>query len=269
MDFVRALRESWPLLLTGLRLTVLISLASIAIGLVLGFASCLMGLSRHLVPRLISKVYVWVIRGTPMLVQAFIVYFGLPQLVQLAVPGFRISAFIAGLITLSLNAGAYLSEIFRGGFLAVEPGQVEAARSLGLSSARTTWRIVIPQALRVATPSMVNQFIITIKDTSILSVIGLAEQVNRAKVYVGASYQFFATYVLVAACYLVVISILVVISRWVERRLAYDRDDTPSTGWQTKQPLVDPPGSRPFDAPRSWEGVARLRFAPTRQEGTT
>ena len=267
MDFLRVLTESWPLLLTGLRMTVLISLASIAIGMVLGFFSCLMGLSRHLVPRLISKVYVWVVRGTPMLVQAFIVYFGLPQLVQLAVPGFRISAFLAGLITLSLNAGAYLSEIFRGGFLAVDSGQVEAARSLGLSSARTTWRIVIPQALRVATPSMVNQFIITIKDTSILSVIGLAELVNRARVYVGASYQFFATWVLVAAYYLVVISILMVVSRWVERRLAYDRDDAPGPGRRAQQPLVDPPGSRPFDAPGAAGGVRRPGSAPIRQEG--
>jgi len=225
VNFGKVLSEAWPLLLQGLGTTVLIAVISIVLGLILGFGSCMMGMDKHRVWRAISKTYVWVIRGTPMIVQAFIVYFGMPQVIQLVIPSFRIDSFTAGIITLSLNAGAYLSEIFRGGIQAVDPGQVEAARSLGLSSPRTTFRIVLPQAIRIAIPSMVNQFIVTIKDTSILSVIGLAEIVNRAKQYVGTTYQFFATYVLVAVGYLIIISILMVVSQRVEGWLSADKKE--------------------------------------------
>lgn len=223
MDFLRTLNESTPLLMQGIKLTITISLLSLLIGMVIGFFSCLMGMSKNPILKGISGVYIWIIRGTPMLVQAFIVYFGFPQLIQLVSPGFRIDAYTAGLITLSLNAGAYLSEIFRGGISAVPPGQTEAARSLGLSKSRTMIKVVLPQAIKVAIPSMVNQFIITVKDTSILSVIGLAEVVNKAKVYVGKSYQFFATYILVAVYYLVVISILMLLSKYLEKKMTYGR----------------------------------------------
>ena len=224
MDFIRTITESTPLLLEGIKITILISVISILIGIAIGFVACVMGLSKNIILRSISAVYVWVIRGTPMIVQAFIVYFGMPQIVQRFVdPAFRIEAFTAGVITLSLNAGAYLSEIFRGGITAVPKGQTEAARSLGLSKTRTMFKVVLPQALKIAIPSMVNQFIITIKDTSILSVIGLADVVNKAKVYVGKSYQFFATYILVAVYYLVVISILMVISKYLEKKINYER----------------------------------------------
>ncbi len=220
MDLARVIVEAWPLLLQGLGMTVLISVIAIVLGLIVGFVSCMMDRSSYRVLRALSKIYVWLIRGTPMMVQALIIYFGMPMLIQLVIPGFRIDVFPAALITLTLNAGAYLSEIFRGGIQAVDQGQIEAARSLGLSSARTMWRIVLPQALRIAIPSMVNQFIVTIKDTSILSVIGLAELVNKAGQYVGSTYQYFATYVLVAAAYLVILSILMVVSRRVEKRLS-------------------------------------------------
>ena len=223
MDFVRTINEATPLLLDGIKLTILISLLSLIIGMVIGFISCIMGMSRNWLLKGISAVYVWIIRGTPMLVQAFIIYFGVPQLIQLMNPDFRIKAFTAGVITLSLNAGAYLSEIFRGGISAIPVGQTEAARSLGLSKTRTMIKVVLPQAVKVAIPSMVNQFIITIKDTSILSVIGLAEIVNKAKVYVGKSYQFFASYILVAVYYLIVISILMLISKYLEKKMSYGR----------------------------------------------
>ncbi len=223
MDFLRAIRESTPLLLQGIQLTVLISLLSLLIGMIIGFISCLMGMSKNIILRGISAVYVWIIRGTPMIVQAFIVYFGMPQVIQLFIADFRIDAFSAGLITLSLNAGAYLSEIFRGGISAVPKGQIEAARSLGLSATQAMLKVVLPQAFKIAIPSLVNQFIITVKDTSILSVIGLADIVNKAKIYVGKSYQFFATYILVAVYYLVVISILMVISKCLEKKLNYER----------------------------------------------
>ncbi len=224
MDFVKVFHEATPLLLNGLKLTIGIALLAIALGMVIGFLSCIMGMAKNPILRAISAVYVWLIRGTPMLVQAFFVFYAIPQLVKVMTgTAFTLTPFAAGAITLSLNAGAYISEIFRGGIQAVPRGQTEAARSLGLSSAKTMLRVVLPQAFKIAIPSLVNQFIITVKDTSILSVIGLAEVVNRAKQYVGSTYSFFATYVYVGALYLVVISLLMVLSRRIEKRMSYDR----------------------------------------------
>ena len=222
MDFTRVLADATPLLLMGLKVTVLISLISIALGIVIGLIMCLFGTAKNRILRAISAVYIWVVRGTPMIVQAFIVYFGLPQIISMFSPGFRLSAFTAGVITLSLNAGAYLAEIFRGGISAVSNGQIEAARSLGLSSGKTFRKVVLPQAIKIAIPSMVNQFIITIKDTSILSVIGLADIVNKAKIYVGSTYLFFETYVMVAIYYLIIISILMILSKHVEKKFNYE-----------------------------------------------
>ncbi|MCQ2354635.1 MAG: amino acid ABC transporter permease [Clostridia bacterium] len=223
MDFLKVLKEATPMLIEGVRLTIGISLLSLMIGVIVGLLSCIMGMSKNPVLKGISAVYIWLIRGTPMIVQAFVVYFGVPQLIQKMVPGFTLTAFVAGVITLSLNAGAYLSEIFRSGIEAVDPGQIEASRSLGVSSRITMTRIVLPQAFKITIPSLVNQFIITIKDTSILSVIGMAELVNKAKIYVGSTYQFFATYILVAVYYLVIISVLMIVSKFVEKKFSYDK----------------------------------------------
>ena len=223
MDFGRVFHEAMTLLLEGLRLTVIVSLISIAIGMVIGLVTCLMKMSKNIVLKAIANIYIWIIRGTPMLVQALIVFFGMPQLIQLTInPSFRMDALTAGIITLSLNAGAYLAEIYRGGIMAVPKGQTEAARSLGLSQGQTMWKVVLPQALKFSIPALVNQFIITIKDTSILSVIGLAEIVNKAKTYVGSTYVYFATYAVVALLYLVVISLLMILSSYIEKKLKYE-----------------------------------------------
>lgn len=211
------------MLLDGIKITIGIALLSILIGMVLGLITCLMGMSKSKILKFIAAVYVWIIRGTPMIVQAFLVFFAMPQVVQIFIPDFRIVAFQAGVITLSLNAGAYMSEIFRGGIEAVPKGQTEAARGLGMTWGKTMTKVVLPQAFKFSIPSLVNQFIITVKDTSILSVIGLGEIVNKAKTYVGTSYQFFATYILVALFYLVVISILMIISKQVEKKFSYDK----------------------------------------------
>ena len=223
MDFSRVYEEATPLLLDGLGTTVVISVLAILIGLVIGLITCFLGRSKFIVFRAIAAAYVWCIRGTPMIVQAYLVFFAIPQVVQTFSPGFTITAFTAGLITLSLNAGAYMSEIFRGGISAVSKGQIEAARSLGLSQSRTMLKIVLPQAFKISIPSLVNQFIITVKDSSILSVIGLADIVNQAKVYVGSTYDFFPAYITVAVYYLVFISILMVISKFIEKKFSYDK----------------------------------------------
>lgn len=223
MDFTRVFENATPMLLSGLKITVIISVLSILLGLVIGLLVCFMGRSKNIILKGISFIYVWCIRGTPMIVQAFLVFFAFPQVIQIFQPDFKIDAFTAGLITLSLNAGAYMSEIFRGGISAISNGQIEAARSLGISQSRTMLKIVLPQAFKISIPSLVNQFIITIKDSSILSVIGLADLVNQAKVYVGASYDFFPTYITVAAYYLIILSILMILSKILEKKLGYDK----------------------------------------------
>ena len=222
MDFSRVLNEAFPLLLDGLKLTVLVSLASIAIGMVIGLFVCLMKMSKNIVLRAIAGVYIWIIRGTPMLVQALIVFLGVPQLIQLVISDFRFDAITAGIITLSLNAGAYLAEIYRGGIMAVPKGQSEAARSLGLSKSKTMRKVILPQAFKFSVPSLVNQFIITIKDTSILTVIGMAEVVNKAQQYVGSTFVYFETYSIVALMYLAIISLLMILSNYIEKKLKYE-----------------------------------------------
>ena len=223
MDFGRVIREATPLLLQGLRYTIIVSLLGIIIGIVIGLFVCLMKMSNNKILRAIAGTYIWIIRGTPMLVQSYVVFFGFPQLIQMFVPGFRLDAFTAGVITLSLNAGAYLAEIFRSGIQAVPKGQTEAARSLGLSSTKTMMKVVLPQAFKITIPSLVNQFIISVKDTSILSAIGLAELTNMTKQYVGKSFEFFASYVYLAAYYLVFVSLLMLLSNYIEKRLKYER----------------------------------------------
>ena len=230
------------MLLRGLWVTMQITVVSLVMAVVLGLVSCLMGISQVAVLRWLSKGYVWLIRGTPLLVQVFFVYFGFPQLIQsighsmtgadagsisgtvgAALANFRISAFTASFVTLSLNAGAYMSEIFRGGIQAVPPGQMEAARSLGLSKSRAMYRVILPQALRICVPSLVNQFIITLKDTSIVSIISLQEIVYNARIYIGRTMQSFGTWIVVGAMYLLIITVLSAFSRHVEKRLDNDR----------------------------------------------
>ena len=215
MDFFSLLKESLPLLGQGLVLTLQLSALSLAIAMVLGIGASLLGMSKHAPLRAINAVYVSIIRGTPLMVQGFFIYFGLT-----GVLGVRISAFAAGTIALSLNAGGYLSEIFRGGIQAVDPGQREAARSLGLSARQTTWRIIIPQAIRICIPSVVNQWCITIKDTSISSVIGLAELTKMGQQIIARTYQSFQVWIIVGVMYFAVIWLLTLAARYVERKVS-------------------------------------------------
>ena len=157
-----------------------------------------------------------------MLVQAFYIYFAMPVLLNMILgTDVRIDVFTASLITLTLNAGAYMSEIFRGAIESVNKGQMEAARSLGLSYSKAMVKIILPQAVRICLPSLVNQCIITLKDSTILYAIGLQEIMYYGKIYVGRTYETLATYTLIAILFLIIISILTIISRYIERRIKY------------------------------------------------
>ncbi|MDR2952182.1 MAG: amino acid ABC transporter permease [Treponema sp.] len=223
MNFLQVFKEVLPLLALGVVITVETTVTALLIALALGLFFCLLGMSRIAVFRHIAKAYIWVIRGTPLLVQVFFVYFGVPQLIQSVGFNFRLTPFAAGIITLSMNAGAYIAEIFRGGIQAIDHGQMEAARSLGLSHYRAMFRIILPQAVRVSIPALVNQFIISLKDTSIISIISLADIVYQARIYIGRTMQSFATWTIVGLVYLVIITLLSQLSTRVEKKLDYGR----------------------------------------------
>ena len=219
-NLVETFVEASPLLFNGLKTTLYVTVVALIIAMVLGIVVCLINMSKFKVLRAIAKFYIWLIRGTPMLVQAFYIYFAIPQLIQLVTgSAFRIDVVTASLIALTLNAGAYIAEIFRGAIQSVPKGQMEASRSLGLSYGATMVRVILPQAVRICLPSLVNQCIITLKDSTIMYAIGLPEIMNQAKVYVGRTFESFATYTWVAVFFLVIISVLMLLSSYLEKRL--------------------------------------------------
>ena len=171
---------------------------------------------------IISNIFVFVIRGVPMIVLAFFIYFGIPYLINTILGfggGFTLSALQAGTICLALNCGAYMAEIIRAGIQSVDIGQMEAGRSLGLPYWKTMRKIILPQAIRTMIPSIINQFIITVKDTSILSVIGFPELVLAAKQVQANTFKAFETWAIVGVMYLIVITILSYLAKLVERRM--------------------------------------------------
>jgi len=222
-DFSRVFEQLSPLLLEGMRITVYVSSVSIVLGMIVGLLSCFMVISRSRILRILAGGYVWIIRGTPMLVQAMFFFFGLNQVLR-ATTGFLLSPIDAGILTVTLNAGAYFSEIFRAGIEAVDKGQTEAARSLGLTHAKTMRRVILPQAFRIALPPSVNQWIISVKDTSLLSVIGVGELMQQTRIYAMGTFVFFESFIYVALWYLAILSILMIISKRLEARISYGKN---------------------------------------------
>ena len=208
------------MLATALGQTLIMALYSLlfasGIGLVIGMLSVL----NNKVCKVIARIFVDLIRGVPMIVLAFFVYFGVPLFVnRITGGGFVLTALQSGIICLSLNCGAYMAEIIRAGIQSVDIGQMEACRSLGMTYGKAMRKVILPQAIKTMIPSIINQFIITLKDTSILSVIGFPELVNRAKNVVSITGEAFAVWAVVGLMYLIVITILSYIAKFVERRL--------------------------------------------------
>ncbi len=213
------------LLLEAMGQTLLLALWGLLFGCILGIIFGLASVVDNKVSRAISKIYVNIIRGVPMIVLAFFVFYGVPYgLKSIFGIKFVLSSLQAGTICLALNCGAYMSEIIRAGIQAIDPGQMEAARSLGLSYWRSMFRVVLPQAIKNMIPSIVNQFIITLKDTSILSVIGFPELVNKAQNVISITFKSFQTWAIVAVMYLVVILALQQVANALERRLNRGRE---------------------------------------------
>ena len=208
------------MLLRALGQTLLLTLLSLLFAMVIGMIFGLMNVGHNRVLNLIGTIYVDAVRGVPLIVLAYFIYFGVPYCLNNMMGfNFTLTALQAGTVCLALNCGAYMAEIIRAGILSVDSGQMEAARSLGLPYSRAMIRVVLPQAIRTMIPSIINQFIITLKDTSILSVIGFPELVNTAKNVVANSFMSFQTWGIVAVMYLIVITILSKVAKIVERRL--------------------------------------------------
>ncbi|GAT74402.1 amino acid ABC transporter substrate-binding protein/permease [Microbacterium hydrocarbonoxydans] len=204
----------WPALMNGLWLTILATIVALVAAFVLGIVFGFGRISGFFLFRWLATAYVFVFRGTPILVQAFFVFFAIPQLF----PGLTFNPFVAGAITLSLNTGAYMTEIIRGGIQAVDPGQNEASRSLGLGHWKTMQKVVLPQAFRIMIPSFVNQGIITLKDTSLISVIGLAELTFQSRQIIASTYLSAQVLTIVAIIYFVVITLLTLLANRLERK---------------------------------------------------
>ena len=197
-------------------------IAATALGTVFG----LFKVSGVSVLKVIADLYIDIIRGTPLMVQVFIIYYGVGA--TLKPYGFQWNALggasTAGMVALSLNAGAYMAEIIRGGIEAVDKGQMEAARSLGLPYGKAMRKIILPQAFRTMLPSIINQFIITLKDTSLVSVIGPRELTQNGKIIAANSASLvMPIWLSVALFYLVVCTILSRVAKIVERRVSYGK----------------------------------------------
>ena len=208
------------MLLKAMGHTLLLCLLSLLFATVIGMIFGLMNVGHNRVLNFIGTVYVDAVRGVPLIVLAYFIYFGIPSGIQsLGFTNFRMNALQGGTIALSMNCGAYMAEIIRAGIQSVDRGQMEAGRSLGLSYGAGMALIVIPQAVRTMIPSIINQFIITLKDTSILSVIGFPELTNVGKTIMGNTFKNLKAWAIVGIMYLIVINILSKISKQIERRI--------------------------------------------------
>ncbi|MEO8571414.1 MAG: amino acid ABC transporter permease [Chloroflexota bacterium] len=217
-----------PALIGGLAITIYVAVIAQLMGIALGILSALAGMSRQPVLRWVSGMYVWFFRGTPVLVQIFLVYFGTPYLlggldlfpnhIQIG-PLDLHGAIMAGLVALGINEGAYMSEIVRAGILSVDTGQAEAAKSLGMTYRLTMSRIVLPQAMRVIIPPLGNEFNNMIKTTSLLSIIAVGDLFLYAQTVNSATFHAFEAYFGVALYYLLLTTIWSWIQSRIERRL--------------------------------------------------
>jgi L-cystine transport system permease protein len=192
--------QSLPLLLDATIMTIILAIVSMLIALVIGFFTALARISKLKVLKGIATFYVSLFRGTPLLVQIFVIYYGLPQI------NIALNPIPSGIIALSLNAGAYLSESFRAAIISVDNGQWEAAESLGMTYGQALRRIILPQSIRIAIPTLSNTYIVLIKDTSLVSVITVTELLQMSTLIIAKTFEPLTIYLVAAVIYWVVIT---------------------------------------------------------------
>lgn len=214
-DYFSMFIQYLPRLLDGLKLTILIAVFGIILAIIVGIILCIFSISGNKLLQKIASFYITIIRGIPLMILALFLYFGVIKNSMTLV--------LAAIIILGINASAYMAEIFRAGIQAIDYGQMEAARSLGLSYFQTMRKIILPQAVKIMIPSLMNQFISSLKDTAILSAISVNELTMSAKTIIARNYKAFELYSYAAIIYIIVITALTWLSKKVERRLSYDR----------------------------------------------
>ena len=207
------------ILLPGIRVTIPLTLASFAFSFLLGMLLAIVQVAQIRGLRLIAKIYIWVFRGTPLLVQLFIIFFGLPRI------GIILDAFPAAVIAFGMNLGAYNAEVFRSAIQAIPQGQAEAAQMIGLNYPQTLLHVVLPQAFPIAFPSLFNNLISLLKDTSLASSITVIELFTTAQQIAARTYEPFALYCEAAVIYLIFSTFLTWLQGWLEKKLV----------WKTKE----------------------------------
>ncbi|MDD9224522.1 amino acid ABC transporter permease [Aeromonas hydrophila] len=205
----------WPLLRAGLIFTVPLTLITFVLGIVLGLSVALARLYGPAPLVMLVRFYVWLIRGTPLLVQLFLIFYGLPS------AGIVLDAFTAAVIGFTLNIGAYSSEIIRATLAAIPKGQWEAAYSIGMNWPQVMWRVILPQAARIAVPPLSNTFISLVKDTSLAAAVTVPELFQAAQRLASVTYEPLILYVETALIYLLFSSVLSTLQDKLEQRLAY------------------------------------------------
>lgn len=204
--------DALPDLLSATLVTIGLALVSVVIALILGFFTALARISKIKILKAIGTIYVSIFRGTPLLVQIFVIYYGLPQI------NIELDPISSGILALSLNAGSYLSESFRASILAVEKGQMEAAVSMGMTYGQAMRRIILPQSIRIAIPTLSNTYIILIKDTSLVSVITVTELLQMSTLVIAKTFEPLTIYLMAAALYWLVITFFTILLDRLEKR---------------------------------------------------
>lgn len=224
-DVLNIFIKYYPQLLTGVGNTLLIALTSTVAGLALGLLTGVVrtaSMSKNPVLRALHKllnaiiaIYVEIFRGTPMMVQSMVIYWGY----AFATGGDTLPLIPSGILIVSINTGAYMAEIVRGGIISIDRGQFEGAMSIGMTHAQTMFKVIIPQVMRNILPSVSNEFVINIKDTSVLNVIGVTELYYFAGIIKRQNFQTFQTYLVVCILYFILTFTVTRLLRWVERKL--------------------------------------------------
>lgn len=201
-------------IIIGVETTVSYSLTAVFCGLMIGICLAIFKTSKNSLLRIFAQSYTSIFRGTPLLIQLIIIYFGIPSLT-----GIKLSIFVAGVLSFSLNSGAYISEIIRAGINSIDQGQFEAARVLGISRFLCMRDIILPQATRIMFPSLINELINMIKESALISTIGGMDLMRRAHIASTENYDFFTPMIIAAATYYVLIMIVSNIGKFLEKRL--------------------------------------------------
>jgi len=208
------LQKYYGFFIDGTSITLFLSFFGVALGVMLGVILALMKLSKNILLKSFSAVYIEVVRGTPLLVQLYIIYYGLPRLV-----GLDFGDITLGIVAISLNSAAYVAEIIRAGILSIDKGQMEAARSLGMPHNVAMTKIIIPQAFKNILPALGNEFIVLIKESSIVSVVGIHDLMYNADTVRGNTYLPFEPLIIAALIYFVITFILSKLLSLLERRM--------------------------------------------------